>query len=52
MNVHIECIACYFRQALQAAQFATDDQELWWRTQRNIAAYVQTLRPDMVEGFA
>lgn len=46
MNINVECIPCYFRQALQAAKFATDDRELWWRTLRDVAAYVQSLGPD------
>lgn len=47
MKINIECIPCYFKQALQAAQFATDDPALWWDTMHNVAAYVQTLGPGL-----
>lgn len=47
MKIHIDCVPCYFRQALQAARFATTDQTLWWRTMADIAAFVQTIGPHM-----
>jgi uncharacterized protein with ATP-grasp and redox domains len=47
VKIHIDCIPCYFRQALQAARFATDDQTLWWRTMSEIAAFVRTAGPHM-----
>jgi hypothetical protein len=48
VKIHVDCIPCYFRQALQAARFATGDETLWWRTMADVAAYVQTLGPHML----
>lgn len=47
MNINIECIPCYYRQALQAARFATDDESLWWATLRNLGDYLKTLDATM-----
>ena len=46
MKIHIDCIPCYFRQGLQAARFATDNQSHWWRTMHRLGDYIQSLTPE------
>jgi len=45
MRLHVDCIPCYFRQALQASRFSTDDEDLHWKTVRAVAKYLSGISP-------
>lgn len=40
MKTKLDCYPCYFRQALQAVRFSTDDEALHWETLRAVADFL------------
>lgn len=47
MIVKLDCMPCYFRQAVQAARMCTDDTALHWKAVRAVAAYLNEVPEDI-----
>jgi damage-control phosphatase, subfamily I len=46
LKSNLECYPCYFRQALQAVRFSTDDVNLHWKAMRAVADFLSRLPAD------
>jgi len=47
LNIDVECVSCFVRQALAAARRATDDTSLQWHVMIEVGRLVNELSPDM-----
>jgi hypothetical protein len=46
VNIDVECIPCFIRQAVETSARAGADASLLWRIMRDVAGLIETLSPD------
>lgn len=47
MNIDVECVPCFVRQALATVRRATDDESLQWRVMKEVGRLVNEMSPGM-----